>query len=69
MGRIKTKLIKALTNEVYEKYKERFTSHFSENKAVLKEVEKGASKKLRNVIAGYITRMKIRDMKEQIEYS
>ncbi|MFP4118939.1 MAG: 30S ribosomal protein S17e [Candidatus Woesearchaeota archaeon] len=66
MGRIKTKLVKALTEEVYQKFKDRFTTDFTKNKEILKEVEQGASKKLRNVIAGYTTRMKIRDIRDEV---
>lgn len=66
MGRIKTKLIKALTNTVYDKYKERFTTDFDKNKLVLNDVQDDASKKLRNTIAGYATRMKKRDIKNQL---
>lgn len=66
MGRIKTKLIKALTNEVYDKYKEEFTTDFEENKQVLNSVQDDASKKLRNTIAGYATRMKKRDIKNAL---
>ncbi|MFW5865800.1 MAG: 30S ribosomal protein S17e [Nanoarchaeota archaeon] len=66
MGRIKTKLVKSLTEQVYSKYKERFTKDFAKNKEVIKEVENGASKKIRNIITGYVTRMKIRDLKEEI---
>jgi small subunit ribosomal protein S17e len=66
MGRIKTKLIKALTNTVYDKYKDEFTTDFSDNKKVLDSVQDDASKKLRNTIAGYATRMKKRDIKNQL---
>ena len=63
MGRIKTKQIKAVTTEAYEAYKERFTTSFNDNKQVLNEIQNGKSKKLRNVIAGYATRLKKRDIK------
>ena len=66
MGRIKTKLIKALTNEAYAKHKEHFTTEFSDNKVVLNSIQDDASKKMRNVIAGYATRMKKRDIKNQL---
>ena len=66
MGRIKTKLIKALTNEVYTKYKDEFTTDFEANKQLLNEVQDGASKKLRNVIAGFATRKKKQDIKNAI---
>lgn len=66
MGRIKTKLIKARTSEVYAQQKDDFTTDFNKNKEVLNAVQQGASKKLRNVIAGYATRMKKRDIKNQL---
>jgi small subunit ribosomal protein S17e len=66
MGRIKTKLIKALTNEVYSKYKEELTTDFNENKKVIDSVQVGASKKLRNVVAGYATRLKKQEIKNQL---
>ncbi len=66
MGRIKTKLIKALTNEVYEKYKDEFTTDFTANKRILDSVQDDASKKLRNTIAGYATRKKKADIKNQL---
>ena len=66
MGRIKTKLVKALTNEVYSKHKDEFTTDFEKNKVVINSKQKGASKKLRNIIAGYATRMKKHDIKNQL---
>ena len=66
MGRIKTKLSKALTNEVFEKYNDEFTTDFEKNKQVVNEVEVGASKKIRNIIAGYTTRLKKQQIKNQL---
>lgn len=64
MGRIKTKQIKAVTNAAYEKHKDKFTTSFEENKKVVAEIhEEIESKKLRNVLAGYATRLKKRDIK------
>lgn len=66
MGRIKTKLVKALTNEVFEKYNDEFTTEFDKNKKVVDSVQIGASKKIRNVVAGYTTRMKKQQIKNQL---
>ena len=66
MGRIKTKLIKALTGEVYDKYKEEFTTDFTKNKKILDSVQDDASKKLRNQIAGFATRKKKFDIKNAL---
>ena len=56
MGRIKTQLAKSTTEEVLEHHREKFTTDFSKNKEILAEVADLPSKKIRNVIAGLITR-------------
>lgn len=56
MGRIKTQLIKRLTFELLEKYRERFSSDFEANKKVVGELL-AASKKTRNAVAGYVSRL------------
>ena len=57
MGRIKTTLIKRTANSLIKKYPDRFTEDFEENKKTVEELAEIQSKKLRNVIAGYITRL------------
>jgi len=57
MGRIKTAAIKRVSLEIFRRYKDRFTTNFDENKAILDQVADIKSKRLRNVIAGYITRL------------
>lgn len=57
MGRIKTMLIKRTSNTLIKKYSEKFTDSFDENKKIIDELTDVQSKKLRNVIAGYITRL------------
>ncbi|HEY9706501.1 MAG TPA: 30S ribosomal protein S17e [Allocoleopsis sp.] len=58
MGRIKTMLVKRTTEELMDKYNEEFTTDFNENKKVLDSKVKMESKKMRNIIAGYATRLK-----------
>ena len=58
MGRIKTAMIKRVSLEIFEKHKDKFTDKFEDNKRILTEVANVRSKKLRNTIAGYITRLK-----------
>ena len=58
MGRIKTMLIKRTTEELMEQHSADFTNDFTENKRVLDSKLKISSKKMRNVIAGYATRLK-----------
>jgi len=57
MGRIKTKKVNAVTFELLERYRARFSTDFGANKAALRQVAEIQSSKLRNVIAGYITRL------------
>lgn len=57
MGRIKTMLIKRTVNSLIAKYPDRFKDNFEENKKLVEGVAEIQSKKLRNVIAGYITRL------------
>lgn len=58
MGRIKTKLVKRLTVDMIKEYPGKFKETFDENKVLVKESLSGTdSKKLRNMIAGYVTRL------------
>ena len=57
MGRIKTKLIKRHGQDLVDKYGDNFSANFDENKKIITEYAEIRSNKLRNVIAGYITRM------------
>ena len=58
MGRIKTKPVKRATNELLKEYPDKFTSNFDENKKLLADVLVTQSKKVRNTVAGYLTRQK-----------
>ena len=46
-----------------EKYGDKFTDNFEENKKLLKEILTIPSKKIRNVLAGYITELKSKSKK------
>lgn len=58
MGRIKTTFIKRKTKELLNAFEERFTTNFEENKKLVAQLTTVSSKKLRNIIAGYLTRLK-----------
>ena len=47
--------IKRISNELLEKYPDKFSSDFDENKEAIKKLAVVRSKLLRNKIAGYIT--------------
>ena len=57
MGRIKTRQIKRVTAEFFDKHQTELTDDFSRNKEVVDKRLDIPSKKLRNVVAGYLTRM------------
>jgi len=58
MGRIKTMLIKRNTAEIIEKHGDMLNDKFDHNKKMVGRIINSPSKKLRNVIAGYATRLK-----------
>ena len=57
MGRIKTEQAKRIGQETYDEHKEHFKADFEENKKLVGQHADVPSKKLRNVIAGYLTRL------------
>ncbi len=56
MGRIKTKAVKRITDELVENHFDEFTEDFDSNKEIVEKYTEISSKKLRNIIAGYVTR-------------
>ena len=65
MGRIKTSMIKSITFKLFNNNKGLFKDKFDENKLILNGLIKTESKKLRNIIAGYITRLVIQEKLEK----
>ena len=57
MGRIKTQLIKKSAEDIVGIYRADLTKDFTENKAFMATNLKVSSKKLRNAIIGYATRL------------
>ncbi|HKZ45107.1 MAG TPA: 30S ribosomal protein S17e [archaeon] len=58
MGRIKTSFIKHVGKELFEKHPEKFGIDFEKNKPAVDEFVDVKSKKMRNIIAGYLTTLK-----------
>lgn len=56
MGRIKTALIKRIGMKIVNKHGDKLKDNFEENKKLVEELTDIESKKLRNIIAGYVTR-------------
>ena len=57
--------IGTLGKELLRLYPNAFTTEFEENKALVQKLIVSKSKLLRNEVAGYITRLKIRDASGQ----
>lgn len=57
MGRIKTTQVKRTGRKLVSMYGQKFSADFTENKKALAETSDIPSKKLRNIIAGYVTRL------------
>jgi len=57
MGRIKTKQIKRVSQKLVQTHGDEFKETFEENKEIVPRFVKIPSKKLRNTVAGYVTRL------------
>lgn len=64
MGRIKTTFVKHTSHEIFEKHKDKFTPNFSKNKQIMRENFEISSKKILNVITGYITKLKTQEQRK-----
>ena len=56
MGRIKSTQIKRMGKKIFEEHPKRFSTDFEKNKKSV-EVLVDTSKKFRNAIAGYVTKL------------
>ena len=59
MGKVRTDTVKRISRELLKRFPDRFTGDFESDKQVVNELVTTPSKRLRNRIAGYITRLKI----------
>lgn len=63
MGRIKTTLVKRASNKILKENPDKFKKDFDSNKRIVEQYLDIPSKKLRNVIAGYVTRLANKEKK------
>lgn len=64
MGKVRTETVKRTARELIEKFPDKFTNEYEANKAGVNELLRAPSKKLRNRIAGYVTRLKVIETKK-----
>jgi small subunit ribosomal protein S17e len=58
LGKVKTEQIKRVGKELMERFPDKFTTNFDENKRLVETLTQGTTTRVRNQIAGYITRTK-----------
>jgi len=65
---VKIRKIKVLAKEVIEKFPDKVSADFELNKLLVSQVLTGqVSKKIRNKVAGYITRLVRRELEKELE--
>ncbi len=57
MGKVRTELVKRIAQELVERYPDKFSADFDNNKKLVESFTTVSSARLRNRIAGYITRL------------
>jgi len=57
LGKVKTEQIKRVAKELITRFPDKFSSNFEDNKKGVSALTKGTTTKIRNQIAGYITRV------------
>jgi small subunit ribosomal protein S17e len=56
LGKVKTEQIKRVGKELLERFPNKFTNNFDENKKLVDTLTQGTTTRVRNQIAGYVTR-------------
>jgi small subunit ribosomal protein S17e len=62
MGRIKTSFIKKIAKDLLEKNADKFSTDFETNKKIVSQLIDINSKRIRNIVAGYITSLKKKEL-------
>lgn len=56
MGKVKTEQIKHLSEQLILKFPDKFNTNFDDNKHIVSGLTRGTTTRVRNQVAGYITR-------------
>jgi len=57
LGKVRPDRVKKIARELVERFPEKFTANFESNKKLVESLTNISSTKLRNRIAGYVTRL------------
>ena len=55
MGKSRKSKIKRLADEIFDKYVDRVSTNYDENKQLIDEILVGSSKTIRNMLTGHLT--------------
>ena len=59
VGKVRIAAVKKVARELVERYPDKFTTNYDSNKTVLADLVDAKTKRLRNRVVGYVTRLKI----------
>ena len=59
MGKVRTETVKRVSRELMRRFPDRFTGDWEADKQSVNQLVTTQSKRLRNRIAGYVTRLKV----------
>ncbi len=65
MGSVRTEQVKRTAKELVKRFPDKFTGDFENNKHMVNSLVQGGTPKVRNQIAGYITRLFAAEAAEQ----
>ena len=58
VGKVRTETIKRIAKDLLERYPDKFTVGYEANRQIIDQIVDSRSKRLRNRISGYVTRLK-----------
>jgi len=59
LGNVRSEKVKRIARELFKRYPDKFTADFEKNKELIGSMVNISSKRLRNMIVGYVTRLAI----------
>jgi small subunit ribosomal protein S17e len=67
LGKVRPDQVKKAARELLTRYQDRFTTNFEENKKALGQLARIYSPRMKNRIAGYVTRLMVIDKHAETE--
>ena len=58
LGKVRTEMIKRIAKDLLERHPDKFTADYEANRQIIDQVVDSRSKRVRNRISGYVTRLK-----------